>query len=431
MQSIPKPRLTYALETPGDHFDLLHTPSHGTVILWEKTGGPGRWHKLQPGDAYIPALLSAQTGKIDRYLTINEFYAWRLVRNIKSLRALYIDIDGNENLEAALEALRDAGLPPPTLVVFSGRGMHFYWLHKPVPAAALPVWQRCQDVLFKALAPLGGDPSAKDCTRVLRLVGSINSKSNTTVKGLILDPNLYEFRHLCNEILGYREPQERAKVRDMAAAKAERGQRIYTGSIYDRWHLVYRDLLTIAEWYFLGGIPEGHRDKWLFLCAVSMSWFAHPATLRNELERQAKAWTPRLTIAEIRSALQSPLERATLAAEGKVFEWQGQQYDPRYKFKRETLLEWMQPIIPPDLAPQLRAIISNETRDKHRLEIEQKRTPRDRVAEGRRQSHQPGRKVGSVKEDSTEQQKPWEVLNLSRRTYFRHKLAGTLPEQAT
>jgi len=404
-----------SLDTPGSHFDWLHSPAHGTAVLWERVGsGSGRWHKLNPGDPHIPALMASQVGQTDRYLTVNEFYAWRLVRNIKSLRAGYVDIDGSEDLPAAQEALRDARLPQPTLVIFSGRGMHLYWLHEPVPGAVLPVWQRCQDALLKALLPIGGDPAAKDCTRVLRLAGTINSKSSTAVRGLIIDPEPYSFRHLCNEVLGYREPRERPIVRDLATARAERGLPAPKGSIYARWHLVYQDLLKIADWHLLGGIPEGARNDWLFLSAVSLSWFANPATLKSELERQAKAWTPGLTIAEVRSAIKSPLERAARAAEGNRFEWQGEPCDPRYKFRRETLLEWMQPIIPPDLAPQLRAIVSSEVKAKHEREREAKR---DRVAEGRHKaSHS----------DSQERAAPWEAMGLSRATYFRKKALGTL-----
>lgn len=361
------------LDAPQDHYDRLHDAAHGVVVVWERASGPagsGHWHKLQPGDPHIPGLLAAQSGKRDRYITVNEFRAWRLVRNLKSLRACYVDLDGNVDLDAALEALRDARMPSPTMAIWSGRGLHIYWRHDPVPAAALPVWQRCQDALVAALKPAGADPAARDCTRVLRLVGSINSRSNTAVRGLVLDPAPYPFRHLCNEILCERKPRPAAEVRDFAAAKARRGERIVTGSIYDRWHHVYRDLLKIAEWHFLGGIPDGHRNDWLFLSGVALSWFARPETLRYELERQAQAWTPGLTAAEIRSALHAPLHRAELAAAGETFEWRGETCDPRYRFKRETLYQRMAAIIPPELAPQLRAIVSDEVRAEHKRETD-------------------------------------------------------------
>lgn len=416
MAALPK---AIPLDTPAEHFDYLHSAAHGVVIVWEKaTGGKsGTWHKLHPGDPHIPAVLAAQKSQKDRFIAVNEFHGWRLVRLIKSLRALYVDLDGCTDLQAVYEVLEDAHLLDPSLVVYSGRGMHLYWQHGPVPAAALPVWQRCQDTLIKALKPLGADPSAKDCTRVLRIAGSINSRSSTAVRGVVLHPEPYDFRILCDEILGVRKPQPKpAEIRDFGAAKAAtRGDRPRSGSIYDRWHLVYRDLLQIAEWHFLGGIPEGHRNDWLFLSAVALSWFAHPATLRTELEKQAKVWTPGLTLPEIRSALQTPLERAAQAAEGKTFHWQGKECDPRYKFRRETLFEWMQPIIPQQLLPQLRAILPDEVRKENKKETDRKHEEtRDRVEEGRYKSHQRGRGDRLL-------EKPWEALGISRRTWYRRE----------
>jgi len=156
----------FELASPVQHYDYLHTPVHGTAVIWERAGDGRTWHKLAPGDAHIPALLAAQASQRDRYITVNQFWGWRLVRNIRSLRALYVDVDRSEDLAGALDALREAKLPAPSIVVFSGRGMHLYWLHDPVPGQALPVWQRCQDVIIKALAGVGADPAARDCARV-------------------------------------------------------------------------------------------------------------------------------------------------------------------------------------------------------------------------------------------------------------------------
>lgn len=418
--------------TPHDHFSALHgNEPHGTVLLWEKAT-ENRWHKLTQGDAHIPAMLAAQRGQSDRYLSVNEFHGWRIVRLLRNLRACYVDIDGCANpaysLDEALDTLRTNRMPPPSAVVFSGRGLHLYWLMQPAPAKALPVWQRIQDTLVASLATLGADPAAKDCTRVLRLVGSTNSKTGTEVRGLVLDHVPYSLRHLANEVLGYRpDYKPKAQVRDVTVERARRGERPRTGSIYDRWHLVYQDLTTIARWYDFGGIPEGHRNTWLFLNAVALSWFANPAALRDELEKQAKVWTPGLSLSEVRSAIKTPLDRAQLAANGKLVEWQGASVDPRLRYRRETLWNLMAPIVPGELAHQLRAIVSAETKAAHERKRE---AERDRVAEGRHATHTVGRRAGSVVAGSHAQTKPWESLGISRRTYYRRFRNGeaSLPE---
>jgi hypothetical protein len=355
------------ITTPLEHFELLHTPDqYGTAVLWEREGRGKRWHKLTPDDPHIPALLRAQVGTRDGFLTVNEFHWWRQVDNLKSLRSLYVDIDRNLTLEDIADALHQAKLPMPSLIVWSGRGVHLYWLHAPTPARALPVWQRCQDVIVKALTFAGADPAAKDCARVLRLCGTINAKNGVVVQGRVFDPVPWPFHDLCDEILGPRPEPKAAQVRDLATARADRGQRLRTGSIYDWWHLVYRDLLAIADKHWFGGIPHGHRDNFLFLSSVALSWFAHPTTLEAELTRRAQTWTPGLKVSEVKAGISSSLKRAQRAAAGEKVLWQGQERDPRYWFKRETLHGLMEPLIDAELAPTLRAIIPTEVRQERR-----------------------------------------------------------------
>jgi len=128
-------RKTGPIDTPLEHFELLHTPDqYGTAVLWERQGLGKRWHKLAPYDPHIPALLRAQVGTRDCFITVNEFRWWRQVDNLKSLRALYVDIDRPLTLDEIDDALHAARLPWPSLIVCSGRGVHLYWLHAPMPA---------------------------------------------------------------------------------------------------------------------------------------------------------------------------------------------------------------------------------------------------------------------------------------------------------
>lgn len=424
---VRKPR---EINTPWEHYEFLHRPQVGTAVLWERESLGRRWHKLQPDDPHIPALLRAQAGTRDGFVTVNEFRWWRQVDNLKALRALYVDIDRPMSMNDIDDALSDARLPRPSLVVWSGRGVHCYWLHASVPAQALPVWQRCQDLIVKTLQPVGADPAAKDCARVLRLVGTRNAKNGELVRGWVLDPAPWPWHELCDAVLGPRVQTKlpdfgsQPKLVDLATAKASRGQRIRTGSIYDWWHCVYKDLLAITDHHWFGGIPEGHRDTFLFISAVALSWFAHADTLQGELERRAQTWTPGLRASEVREAISSPIERAQKAAAGLHIEWQGEQRDPRYWFKRETLYERLAPLIDADLAPKLRAIVNDDVHREHKRETRRAHeAKRDRVAEGRYTTRQA---------DSTERAEPWIALGISRRTYYRRKAADpSFPDPST
>jgi len=141
---------------------------------------------------------------------------------------------------------------------------------------------------------------------------------------------------------------------------------------------VYRDLLRISEHYG-HRIPEGHRDTWLFLTGVALSWFTHPQGIEAEILGLGRDHTD-LDEREIRQALDPSLKRALLAAEGHKLSWNGQLVDPRYRFRRQTLYDWVGDLIPADLLPLMRAIIPDE---EARRRDEARQGARDRAKEGR------------------------------------------------
>jgi hypothetical protein len=102
---------------------------------------------------------------------------------------LWVDID-NASPEVGAEMVRRAGLPPPSMVVNSGGGLHCYW------CLPLPVELRSHEArtsysaLCKRLAlRVGGtpdgphaDPAASDVARVLRPPGTINHRRQRRVR---------------------------------------------------------------------------------------------------------------------------------------------------------------------------------------------------------------------------------------------------------
>lgn len=350
-------QLSLDLTQPINHHERLHNAPHGAVLYWEASKAEKRWTKVMPGDP-VAKIVSSFSGESDTYLTVNQFHDWRTVRQLKSLRCCYVDVDGTDDLDTVLDALRSARMPAPSFVVFSGRGLHCYWSLSPTPSQALPVWQRIQDALVSALAHIGSDSKARDCTRVLRLVGTRNAKNDAEVRGVVLTDSVWSLHELADEVLGAREPKP-ATVFDFAAASARKSKpagRPRTGSIYDWWHLVYRDLCAITDFHWFGGVPAGHRDQILFLMSVSLSWFAHVDVLEDEIVRTAHTFTPTLTQQEIQTQMAPVIKRAQASAAGKTALWQGAQVDPRYRFKAETLREWLGDLIPAELHSQLRAL---------------------------------------------------------------------------
>jgi hypothetical protein len=114
----------------------------------------------------------------------------RVHDNVAALKALWLDIDlkdGYPDKRAAILALRTfcgtVNMPPPTILVDSGNGLHAYWtLSRPIELAR---WQKLADALkeaaktavMKADLACTGDPC-----RVLRPPGTVNWKDPANPK---------------------------------------------------------------------------------------------------------------------------------------------------------------------------------------------------------------------------------------------------------
>lgn len=356
---------------PRAHFECIHGKLNvhsewaedlsgqreGTAFLWSRTQSHGAWKKIKPGTPVERSfgLLKDVQNQDDCFFSVNTFRKWRKTTLLHTLNACYVDLDWGRPLRssdqrAIFDTIEAAGLPQPGLVIETGRGVHLYWLLEPTPAKKLPVWQAIEDRLIEALIPMRADPSVRDCTRMLRLSGSINGKNGAYVKGEQRDGRRWSIDALAQAVLGevpcFKSPEARTKKQSGDAIPRVRAPH--------RWHGVLGDLMQIArEWRL---IPAGHRDQWLFLCAVSLSWFASPDSIEEEVRTLAQRHT-RLSDADIDKATRCALERARKAERGEKGFWRGLACDPRYRFKRETLYRLMSPLIRPGIADKLRAII--------------------------------------------------------------------------
>lgn len=116
-------------------------------------------------------------------------YAGTNRRDPVAKRAFHLDLDGKDFPGGTADAVRElqsfikaTGLPPPSIYVNSGRGIHVYWCldcdlpivdWKPVSMA---LKAKCEELNFKA------DPtSTADPARVLRAPGSLNRKGEMPI----------------------------------------------------------------------------------------------------------------------------------------------------------------------------------------------------------------------------------------------------------
>lgn len=345
-------QLAFHLETPEQHAQTLHPSGIGKITIARRVGG--RWTEDRFSVEDLPQVARLLHGAEDVYISQNRFFGRRLIANLAQADALFTDLDyyrvpalsGKDPLSVyhlALEALEDATVVCPDLGIATGRGVAMLWLHSPIPRSALPRWNACQKHLYEILKPLGADSKALDAARVLRVIGTINSTSNTLVRSFNAHSGAYwDFDTLASEIL----PKTRAEVKSLAIERSKRAgaapkrppQQFTPATL---WEGRLTELQALRRHrHQTGQLPPGQRDAWLFLAAVAISWIAPPATLRREIYGLAEAFAG-WRESETRSRMQSVISRAMKAAKGEKVEWNGQQIDARYHFRDETIVEWL------------------------------------------------------------------------------------------
>jgi Domain of unknown function (DUF927) len=194
--------------SPLDVLDWI-LPTKGPYYAAAPWVPPGKTKASLPSRAYATlaslrdALAQASGGDKDSYFALASFIHATVLKpgfggkpakqrtdrtntNVKALRSLFVDCDFGprkgyataDDVENAVYDIVDKGvLPPPSVVVFTGHGLHFYWCFE--DDLTPDDWQPYADGLknLLALENLTFDAGVTiDRSRVLRTPGSINWK---------------------------------------------------------------------------------------------------------------------------------------------------------------------------------------------------------------------------------------------------------------
>ena len=303
-----------------NYLDILHSDSKGWITKAEINCGYKQWHYR------YNELLEQDFNQENVYISINTFYStFRRLEYIKELKAQFIDLDiyktgfTKEQIIMHLEAdYFNKSIPRPNLIIDSGRGLYLIWLLNSVPSKALPLWKAIEEYLYSVLKPFGADRQALDPTRILRVPGSINSKSKTTVKVIEQYDYIYDLREIQNEYLPELEERKaKKKGRPSKTVFIHRERSLYYARI--------QDIIKLCELreYDL----KGHRELILFLYRYYLCYFLEDTqkALGDVLELNREFIYP---------LSETEVIRATRSAE-KVYLSKNKDY----KYKNETLIE--------------------------------------------------------------------------------------------
>lgn len=327
--------------------------------------------------------------------------------NLYSLPLLFCDLDPlqkrhippEEWRRVVLMVCKDEGIPAPSLIVYSGRGVHLKWLlDKPLPRAALPRWNLAQQLLGDRFAHVGADPQARDASRVLRLEHTVNTKTGQRCEVIWVSnggdnlPIRYSFDVLFDEVAPMARGQLEELRESRSAEKAIKPPRwsdgpslkLLKGGRHGLKRINYQEL----AWHRLEDLralaamraaqqdgPEplkGQRMLFLFwsLNFMGLSHAVTPASFWKESQSLAASLSPGWSFDK--SELSTVYEKTKAYFEGEVVDFDGRKLPPLYTPRNATLIERFG--ITDDEQRKLRTIISKE--EAKRRDAERKRLAR-------------------------------------------------------
>jgi hypothetical protein len=311
-------------------------------------------------------------------------------------------LNPDEALKQTLARCQNHGLPPPSAVYWTGRGLAVKWyLAEPLPKAAYPRWAAVQATLVNLFEPLGGDSSAQDASRILRLTSTWNPKSAERCRPLFVNEFFGDivkpsFDDLADAVL----PIARA---DLAALQARRSSRTWQeqrlvclsdGSVAGKqtanlkkfnpvrlaWLQLddYRKLATLRP---VTQRQEGWTNTlvWLATSALAMAVWASEVRWNSELRSLISELAPHWSLDRVHKATSSVRGRMTRMRDGDWIEWNGQKRPPLYLPRHESILQLLS--ISDAEAEQLQVIIPKElAQDRARQRDRQRKAEARRIA---------------------------------------------------
>lgn len=379
-----------------DENDLIHSPDrigYFSVLRKYPDRKPSQRSYVL---SMLPEVLRALGDTPDCYISQGEFRRPnRRTVNLLRIGVCWVDLDYYKVVrdfrtpyhlvEAFLDHCNDVGLPLPSIMIDSGRGVYAKWiLDRPVPAVALPRWNAVQRLLLARIEGFGEDSNAADASRVLRIMGTVNSKNGRPVS--VLWENsvqlTYDFEDLATEVLPlsreeyrqkWRAENQKLTVKQQQLFKENEKRREVDRRVVRRlfnpytlnWNRLVdlRKLVDLRAWE---SPPKGWQDNFLFKAACFLSWSIKPPRLHHEMEQLAFEFAPHWTIQEVRGVLSPTLKRAQQAADGEFIKHEDKLHDPRYRWSNLRLIEEL--AITPSEQCHMLTIIGKDEKNRRRRE---------------------------------------------------------------
>ena len=354
--------------------NLIHSDDDGfiTVAIKDKDH---KWHqhhyKKEELEINIFKLLGFD---IDTYMSINSFYVpKRSPECIRHINSLYIDIDnhskGKVNVDSILYFLEEdffnREVPTPNLVIKTGRGLALYWILEHLPKQGLPLWTLVQEELYKKIKDIETyiknvqvDPSALDVSRVFRISGSKNTKSNTLANIYSYTDEKYRLDEIIEEFLPDLKIVKKKKEKKNTKLNNKQKKIAFFYTTYSLHYARLMDIVKLQE--LRQGNCTGQRELICFLYRYYNCLYVknYDLAIQNTLEFNSKFTEPLSYTEVIKSTKKAEkgyeewLKNESVIKNGKVYKRGG------YNYSNKKLIELLK--ITPLEQKELETIIGKE-----------------------------------------------------------------------
>lgn len=300
----------------GDFVANLHKKAKGNRVFMAQNSG----HWDQRGYTLQDAVQQAQLWHVgespDCYAGVNGF-GWqkgggRTLSCLAAINGFYIDFDrynvpGLSHLSPGdfldMVLAEYPWLPEPTLFEDSGNGCWAFWLFdrpllvnnpKTQQWDFLSQWQTFQHYLVKKLLPYGADPKCADAARVVRIAGTLNTKTNRAAQAWTTGQrySFHELKKAINVEFLRENPRQQCLPIDRPQKRPQKpASTDYRGSakvsrlfnLYSLADARMRDLRKLA--HLRGGRLTDHRRMAIWIYTVSAAQFCKfEDTLRADVQ---------------------------------------------------------------------------------------------------------------------------------------------------
>ncbi len=255
-------KLRYCNEYDSDLYDRLFTPP----------------------DFYDQCKNLIATKQLDAYFSINSFYKRkRKNENVRHINAFVLDFDFYKiskyaSMKAACfyeKVLAKKLVKEPTAVIDSGRGLYVIYAFQHCSHHMERLYQAIFKSFQRTYEKYGMDPAATLTSQVIRIPGTINSKTNKVVEVLKLNDTDYKLQDFTDQ-LTWTLDEVKTHRKNKAKKKVHKEQLIKDLSKRKRhFQPYYDDFIKLIRMRNESNIIDGYREQLLFLCRERACWMGY------------------------------------------------------------------------------------------------------------------------------------------------------------